>query len=134
GWKRRRRRGRIIPTTGTSHWPAHWAISTSGMAAIGAPGTLAWSPGSAGSRRQYRLLPNRGRGIEGTTRMANFDPQAAAAFVAEAHRTRAPYRNLPPEIAPPTITDAYAAQDALKELWTPIHGPVRGLKIATTTK
>ncbi len=54
--------------------------------------------------------------------------------MAEAHRTRAPYRNLPPEIAPPTVADAYAAQEALRELWTPIYGPVRGLKIATTTK
>lgn len=66
--------------------------------------------------------------------MTQFDPKAAATFVAEAHRTRAPYRNLPPEIAPPTIADAYAAQEALCELWTPIYGPVRGLKIATTTK
>lgn len=66
--------------------------------------------------------------------MTTFDPKAAAAFVAEAHRTRAPYCNLPAEIAPPTIADAYAAQEALRELWTPIHGPVRGLKIATTTK
>ena len=66
--------------------------------------------------------------------MASFDPNAAAAFVAEAHRTRAPYQNLPPQIAPPTVADAYAAQEALSELWTPIYGPVRGLKIATTTK
>ena len=66
--------------------------------------------------------------------MTTFDPKAAAAFIAEAHRTRAPYRNLPPEITPPTVADAYAAQEALCELWTPIHGPVRGLKIATTTK
>lgn len=66
--------------------------------------------------------------------MATFDPKAAAAFVAEAHRTRAPYRNLPQEIAPPTVADAYAAQEALRELWTPLYGAVRGLKIATTTK
>lgn len=66
--------------------------------------------------------------------MTTFDPKAAAAFVAEAHRTRSAYRNLPPEIAPRTIADAYAAQEALRELWTPIYGPVRGLKIATTTK
>jgi len=66
--------------------------------------------------------------------MASFDPKAAAAYVAEAHRTRAPYRNLPPEIAPPTVADAYAAQEALQELWTQTYGPVRGLKIATTTK
>ncbi|MFO7298257.1 MAG: fumarylacetoacetate hydrolase family protein [Pseudomonadota bacterium] len=66
--------------------------------------------------------------------MVSFDPKSAAAYVADAHRTRAPYRNLPPEIAPPTVADAYAAQEALRELWKPIYGPVRGLKIATTTK
>lgn len=66
--------------------------------------------------------------------MSQFDPKAAAAFIAEAHRTRAPYCNLPSEIAPPSIAEAYAAQEALCELWTPLHGPVRGLKIATTTK
>ena len=66
--------------------------------------------------------------------MSQFDPRVAAAFIAEAHRTRSPYQNLPPEIAPPTIADAYAAQEALCELWTAIYGPVRGLKIATTTK
>ncbi|MCL4766870.1 MAG: fumarylacetoacetate hydrolase family protein [Hyphomicrobiaceae bacterium] len=66
--------------------------------------------------------------------MAMFDPKAAAAYVAEAHRTRAPYRNLPQEVSPPSVADAYAAQEALCELWTPLHGPVRGLKIATTTK
>lgn len=66
--------------------------------------------------------------------MAGFDPKAAAAFIAEAHRTRAPYQNLPPHLAPPSVDDAYAAQEALQELWTPIYGPVRGLKIATTTK
>ena len=63
-----------------------------------------------------------------------FDPAAAARFIAEAHRTRAPFQNLPEAIAPKTVDEAYAAQEALRELWTPIHGPVGGLKIATTTK
>lgn len=63
-----------------------------------------------------------------------FDPAKAARFIAEAHRTRAPYSNLPDEIAPSTIEEAYAAQEALRELWTPLYGPVAGLKIATTTK
>ena len=66
--------------------------------------------------------------------MGTFDPKLAAAYVAEAHRSRAPYQNLPPDIAPRSVAEAYAAQEALRELWTPLHGPVRGLKIATTTK
>jgi 2-keto-4-pentenoate hydratase len=64
----------------------------------------------------------------------SFDPVAAARFIAEAHRARAPYQNLPEAIAPKTVDEAYAAQEALRELWTPLYGPVGGLKIATTTK
>lgn len=63
-----------------------------------------------------------------------FDANAAARFIAEAHRARAPFQNLPEAIAPRTVDDAYAAQEALRELWTPLYGPVAGLKIATTTK
>jgi len=63
-----------------------------------------------------------------------FDPAAVARFIAEAHRTRAPFRNLPEDIAPQTIDEAYAAQEALRALWTPLYGEVAGLKIATTTK
>jgi 2-keto-4-pentenoate hydratase len=63
-----------------------------------------------------------------------FDPAAAARYIADAHRTRAPFRNLPEDIAPRTIDEAYAAQEALRDLWVPLYGPVGGLKIATTTK
>ena len=63
-----------------------------------------------------------------------FDATRAARYVADAHAARAPYQNLPPEIAPPTIADAYAAQEALARMWTPSLGPLAGLKIATTTK
>jgi 2-oxo-3-hexenedioate decarboxylase/2-keto-4-pentenoate hydratase len=63
-----------------------------------------------------------------------FDPAKAARYLFEAHRTRADYRNLPPEIAPRTIPEAYAAQAALEPLLVPTLGPVAGLKIATTTK
>jgi 2-keto-4-pentenoate hydratase len=63
-----------------------------------------------------------------------FDPAAAARFIAEAHRTRASFKNLPEELAPRTIDEAYAAQEALRALWTPLYGEVAGLKIATTTK
>jgi 2-keto-4-pentenoate hydratase len=63
-----------------------------------------------------------------------FDPEAAARFIADAHRLRAPYQNLPPEIAPKSVSEAYAAQDQLRELWVPLYGRVAGLKIATTTK
>ncbi len=66
--------------------------------------------------------------------MATFDPHAAARFIFDAHRTRAPYENLPDPIAPKSVADAYAAQEALRELWAPLYGPVAGLKIATTTK
>jgi 2-keto-4-pentenoate hydratase len=65
---------------------------------------------------------------------SSFDPHAAARFIAELHRTRAPFQNLPSEVAPNSVGEAYAVQEALRELWTPLYGPVVGLKIATTTK
>ncbi len=66
--------------------------------------------------------------------MPAFDAAAAARFIADAHRAKQAYVNLPDHLAPPTVADAYAAQEALRALWTPLHGPVAGLKIATTTK
>jgi 2-keto-4-pentenoate hydratase len=66
--------------------------------------------------------------------MPAFDPKAAARFIADAHRQRAVYQNLPSEIAPSTVDEAYAAQEALRELWRPLYGELAGLKIATTTK
>lgn len=63
-----------------------------------------------------------------------FDPTATARFIAEAHRTGAPFANLAPPVAPRSIEEAYAAQEALRLLWEPVWGPVGGLKIATTTK
>ena len=43
-------------------------------------------------------------------------------------------KDLPTDLTPPSIADAYRAQDALAKLWQPSEGPVVGLKIATTTK
>jgi 2-keto-4-pentenoate hydratase len=63
-----------------------------------------------------------------------FNPALAARFFDEAHRQRATYRNLPPELAAKSVEEAYAAQEALCELWQARFGPVAGLKIATTTR
>jgi 2-keto-4-pentenoate hydratase len=63
-----------------------------------------------------------------------FDADAAALFIAEAHAKRADYCNLPAEIAPRTVDQAYEAQEAVARLWAASRGPVGGLKIATTTK
>jgi 2-keto-4-pentenoate hydratase len=63
-----------------------------------------------------------------------FDPGKAARFVLDAHARRAEYCNLPPEIAPRNVGEAYAAQAALAELLRPREGAIAGMKIATTTK
>ncbi|MEM7774738.1 MAG: fumarylacetoacetate hydrolase family protein [Pseudomonadota bacterium] len=63
-----------------------------------------------------------------------FDPRAAAQAIADAHTARAPFTNLSGELEPPSIADAYAAQDVLRELWASERGTIAGLKIATTTK
>jgi len=63
-----------------------------------------------------------------------FDPQMAARAIAQAHIDRSQFANLSGALAPPTISDAYAAQEALADLWKTERGAVAGLKIATTTK
>src|SRR5262245_60061123 len=63
-----------------------------------------------------------------------FSPEAAARFILDAHDRRAPYQNLPADIAPATMDEAYAAQEALARLLTPRFGEVAGLKIAVATK
>jgi 2-oxo-3-hexenedioate decarboxylase/2-keto-4-pentenoate hydratase len=59
--------------------------------------------------------------------------QQVARFLHEAHRARRPYQPLPEEIAPKTIDEAYAMQEAFQELLTPERGPIAGYKIALTT-
>jgi 2-keto-4-pentenoate hydratase len=65
---------------------------------------------------------------------AAFDPEKVARYVLDEHERRADFRNLPADIAPGNIAQAYAAQLALVRLLTPRKGKVAGLKIATTTK
>jgi 2-keto-4-pentenoate hydratase len=63
-----------------------------------------------------------------------FSPVAAAQFILSAHERRVRYENLPAHIAPATLDDAYAAQEALADLLMPREGNVAGLKIAVATK
>ncbi|MEO1708823.1 MAG: fumarylacetoacetate hydrolase family protein [Pseudomonadota bacterium] len=63
-----------------------------------------------------------------------FDPRAAAVAIAAQHRNREAFANLSGDLAPPTIDDAYDAQEALAETWVSERGPVIGRKIATTTR
>jgi 2-keto-4-pentenoate hydratase len=65
---------------------------------------------------------------------STFDPEKVARHVLAEHDRRANYRNLPAEIAPANVAQAYAAQLALVRLMVPRKGKVAGLKIATTTK
>jgi 2-keto-4-pentenoate hydratase len=65
---------------------------------------------------------------------STFDPDKVARHVLAEHDRRADYRNLPADIAPKSVADAYAAQLALVRLLVPRKGQVAGLKIATTTK
>jgi 2-keto-4-pentenoate hydratase len=58
----------------------------------------------------------------------------AARFMWDAHQRRAAYGNLPEDLKPRTLAEAYAGQDAYARLATAMHGPVAGAKIATTTK
>jgi 2-keto-4-pentenoate hydratase len=60
--------------------------------------------------------------------------QAMAHWMWDARQRRLPYRNLPEELRPASVAEAYAAQEAFYHLAEPTYGPVAGAKIATTTK
>jgi 2-keto-4-pentenoate hydratase len=66
--------------------------------------------------------------------MDNNRLNAMAQWMWDARRRRLPYRNLPDELRPASIAEAYAAQEAYYRLAEPIYGAVAGAKIATTTK
>ena len=59
--------------------------------------------------------------------------QQAAQFLFEAHAARMPYRPIPEQFAPRTITEAYDMQDAYHELIAGGRGPIAGYKVALTT-
>jgi 2-keto-4-pentenoate hydratase len=59
---------------------------------------------------------------------------AMAQWMWDARRRRLPYRNLPDDLRPASIAEAYAAQEAYYRLAETVYGAVAGAKIATTTK
>ena len=42
--------------------------------------------------------------------------------------------NLPDDLKPGSIAEAYTAQEAYHRLAEPVYGPIGGAKVATTTK
>jgi len=59
---------------------------------------------------------------------------AMAKWMWDARARRLPYRNLPDDLKPASLREAYAAQEAYYRLAEPVYGAVCGAKIATTTK
>jgi 2-oxo-3-hexenedioate decarboxylase/2-keto-4-pentenoate hydratase len=60
--------------------------------------------------------------------------RAMADWMWQARARRQPYRNLPVDLRPASIAEAYAAQEVYYRLAEPTYGAVAGAKIATTTK
>jgi len=60
--------------------------------------------------------------------------EAMARWMWDARQRREAFRNLPDELRPASIAEAYAAQEVYYRLAEPVYGPVAGAKIATTTK
>ena len=54
--------------------------------------------------------------------------QVMAEWMWQERQRRLPYRNLPDELRPASIVDAYAAQEAYYRLAEPTYGPVAGAK------
>jgi len=59
---------------------------------------------------------------------------AMARHMWDARRARSNYTNLPDDLKPASIAEAYAAQEVYHRLAEPVYGPVAGVKVATTTK
>jgi 2-keto-4-pentenoate hydratase len=59
---------------------------------------------------------------------------AMAQWMWDARRRRETYRNLPEDLRPASIAEAYTAQEAYYRLAELVYGAVGGAKIATTTK
>src|SRR5271167_3859495 len=60
--------------------------------------------------------------------------QQMAQWMWDARQRRLPYDNLPAELTPASIAEAYGAQEVYYRLAEPVYGAVGGAKIATTTK
>src|SRR5580698_10203180 len=60
--------------------------------------------------------------------------QQMAQWMWDARQRRLPYDNLPDDLTPATIGEAYAAQEHYYRLAEPVYGAVGGAKVATTTK
>ncbi len=60
--------------------------------------------------------------------------EAMARWMWDARERRETYRNLPEELRPASLVEAYAAQEIYHQLAEPVYGGVAGAKIATTTK
>ena len=59
---------------------------------------------------------------------------AMAQHMWDALRARKNYTNLPAELKPASIAEAYAAQEAYHRLAEPVYGPIAGVKVAVATK
>src|SRR5438876_10673551 len=57
-----------------------------------------------------------------------------ARWMWDARQRRQTFCNLPDELRPTSIAEAYAAQEGYYRLAEPVYGRVAGAKIATTTK
>jgi 2-keto-4-pentenoate hydratase len=60
--------------------------------------------------------------------------EAMARWMWDARQRRETYRNLPEELRPTSLVEAYAAQEVYHQLAEPVYGAVAGAKIATTKK
>ena len=60
--------------------------------------------------------------------------EAMARHMWNARRAHQNYANLPDDLKPGSIAEAYQAQEVYHRLAEPVYGPVAGVKVATTTK
>src|SRR3984957_19641496 len=102
-------------------WPARWQAPRN-------PG-VAYKAGSPNPGLRFAPSGLQLRPMETSGRM-----NAMAQWMWDARARRLPYRNLPDDLRPASLREAYAAQEAYYRLAEPVYGAVCGAKIATTTK
>src|SRR3954453_15335089 len=85
-------------------------------------------------RRVAIMQGNRVAIMQGITGGIMGRVDAMAQHMWDARGARSNYANLPEELKPATIAEAYQAQEVYYRLAEPVYGPLGGVKVATTTK
>src|SRR5258705_9096368 len=126
----------VIALTGSSQECLGGDVAIIGFLRAG--GADAWIPMVASLEQRLTQLVRRCSRYVGDQRRNTMDENdrldSMARWMWDARQRRQTFCNLPNELRPTSIAEAYAAQEVYYRLAESVYGPVAGAKIATTTK